>query len=108
MRKKLKALLDEHAAPTRCCTADVKGEVGAILRVARKAQQQLLEYKALLMEAELDPDRDPSSDGTLEHIQQTFAAIERNANAFVEHGRKLAHDFTQLDRYLAEQRRFLP
>jgi hypothetical protein len=107
MHPKLQAVFDQHDKPTFACKRDVHDQLTPILKVASAVQKQMIEYKSLVAEAEL-ADHDGAIDGTVEHIRQTFAAVEREANAFVEHGRGLAHALAQLDRYLAEQRKHLP
>lgn len=101
MHTQLKAVFDEHDNASHASKRDVHDQLAPILAIATAVQRQVLEYKSLLMQAEL-ADHDHALDGKIEHMRQTFAAAEREANAFMEHGRNLAQCFTQLDRYMAD------
>lgn len=102
MHEALRAVFREHRNPSHCSKQQVQDQLAPILRMAKAAQLQLVELKALVAEAGLVP-HNGEADGTMEHIHQTLAAAERRVNAFVENGRAVAQDFAQLERYLAEQ-----
>jgi hypothetical protein len=102
MHPALRALFDEHASPTHASKRDVHNQLGLILTASTAVRKQVLEYKTLLEQAEL-ADHDHQLDGTMEHISQRFASIERELNAAVQHERNLAAIFVELDRYMTEQ-----
>lgn len=95
-------LFEEHRAPSHATKQDVHDQLSPVLRVGALVQKQMIEYRSRLTAAELSPDG-AGLEGTAEHIHQTFAAVEREASAFVSAGRQLAKAMTQLDRYLTER-----
>lgn len=104
MHTKVRAFFDEHAAPGHCDKRAVHDQLSPIVRMAAKAQQQVLEYRTLITEATLAADHDPAFNGKLEMMHQTFGAMERSAAALSLAARDLARDTAQLDRYVAEWR----
>ncbi len=97
----LQAVLDEHQAPTHASQDDLRGLLVPIVDAATKVQQQLLQYRRLLVIAETAP-HDTRLDGKLEHVHQTLGALEREAAALVAAARQLVRGAVQWDRYLAE------
>ena len=100
----MQAVFDEHATPTHLSKRALHDQLAPILVVVTAAQHQLVALKALVAQAEL-ADHDHATDGTMEHIRQTFAAAEREVNATMEHARGAAHAFVQLERYMSEQKK---
>lgn len=93
------ALFAEHAAPTYAAKDSIRAEIGVLLALGANVQKQMIEYKSLLVEAQMS-DTDPVLESKYEHIHQTFAGIEREVNAFVNAGRLLASALNQLDTYI--------
>lgn len=106
MHTELDAFFDEHDKPSHASKRHVHDKLGAILALAVPVRMQLVKYKGLLEQAEM-ASHDHSMDGTLEHIRQTIDAADRELGKVVDHGRNLALAFTQLERYMADQRKFL-
>lgn len=101
MRQAIEDLFAEHATPTHATTRHVHDGIRPLLAIGAKVQQQFAEYHRRLSEIELS-DHDGSIDPLLESIRQTLGAADREAGAFVLHGRELAKAFVQLDRYMPD------
>jgi hypothetical protein len=99
MHPELQAFFDEHEKPAHASKRDVHDHTAKAGRLVANIMKQVLEYKALIMEAEAAP-HDPALDSKMEMMHQTFGAIERNAQAVAHHYRELTKDFAQLDRYV--------
>lgn len=98
----LKKLFAEHEKPTHCCKGDVHAQIGPILALGAAVQKQMIEYRQALMDELLEDDSQASK---VEIFHQTFGAAERQAAEFVQAGRQLALTFTQLDRYVADDKK---
>ena len=101
MHKELTAFFDQHASPTHIAKPDIHAGLSPVARLAAKVQQQVLEYRVLIAEAEMAP-HDQKLDGKLEMMHQTFGAMERESAALSSAARNLAQCATQLDRYMGE------
>lgn len=96
----VQALFDEHRKPTHACKRDLHDACAPLLDLGARTQQQLAEYRRRVMAIEMSAAADPELVGKFEHMHQTFAAVEREAMAFVQAGRSLTQAVSQLDRYV--------
>lgn len=103
MHAELQAVFDEHERPTHASKKAVHEQLGAILRLAGLAQQQVIVYRSLIAQAEVAP-HDHALDSKMEMMHQTFGAYEREAAILATCARNLAQVATQLDRYVTEWR----
>jgi hypothetical protein len=104
MHAKLQQLFDEHDAPTHTCKRDIHDALAPMVRLAASIQKQVLEYRTLVTEATLDAEHDDATmGGTLEHMHQTFGALEQHAAALTAAARGIALAAEQLDRYMRER-----
>lgn len=101
MHTELQAVFDEHEAPKHCCKRQAHDAIGPVVRLAAKAQQQVIEYRTLIAQAEVAP-HDHALDGKMEMMHQTLGAMEREATALAAAARNLGQTHTQLERYMAE------
>ncbi len=101
MTPSLADVFAEHDDPTHASKREIHDQLAVILAIGADVQKQMIEYRSKLMAAQLVDD---TLTGQMEHMHQTFGAAEREATTFVTAGRNLAMCFTQLDRYMAEQR----
>jgi hypothetical protein len=105
MHETLQQLFDEHDAPTHACKRDIHDALAPMVRLAASVQKQVLEYRTLVTEATLSASHeDAAMGGTLEHMHQTFGALETHAAALTTAARGIAQAAEQLDRYMAERR----
>lgn len=104
MKEQLQRIFDEHDAPTYAGKRDVQDALLPMVRLAAKAQQQVLEYRTLITEAALAADHDPAYSGKLELMHQTFGAVERNSTTLSAAVRELAQSMEQLDRIMSESK----
>lgn len=102
MHHTLQKVFDEHGSPTHASKRHVHDQLTPIVRLAAKAQQQVLEYRVLITEASLSDEHDPRLDGKLELMHQTFGAMERAASNLTSAARELAQATAQLDRYVVD------
>jgi hypothetical protein len=100
----LHAVFAQHDQPSHCGKRDVHDGLRPISALVARMHKQVIEYRAVLAEAHLTDD---SLAGSVEHIYQTLGAAEREIAALETAQRNVAKAFTQLDRYMAEQRKSL-
>lgn len=100
--KHIQPVFKEHEQPQHCCKREVHDHLAPVVRLAAKAQKQVLEYRTLITEATLAAEHDHALDSKLEHMHQTFGAMEREAGALAAAARGLAQATQQLDRYIEE------
>lgn len=89
----------EHRQPKHASKRAVHDQLSPIMAMAADVQRQVIEYRAALVQAQLSDD---SLAPNIEHMYQTFGAIDREVANLVAAGRALAQAFTQLDRYIAD------
>lgn len=104
MKDSLQRIFDEHDTPTHASKRDVHDALSPMVRLAAKAQQQVIEYRVLITEAAVAADHDPAYSGKLESMHQAFAAIERQSAALSAAARELAQSMEQLDRIMGESK----
>lgn len=101
MHAELKAFFAEHQNPTHTSKRAVHDKLMDFGKLAADAQKQVIQYGALL-DGALHAEHDHALDGKVEHMRQTFGAMQREADLFAQAARNLGQTFTQLDRYVAE------
>lgn len=104
MKEQLQRIFDEHEAPTHASKRDVHTALSPMVRLAAKAQQQVLEYRMLITEAAVADDHDPAYSGKLEMMHQAFGAIERQSATLSTAARELAQSMEHLDRIMGESK----
>jgi hypothetical protein len=105
MNEHVQRLFAEHDKPTHCDAIALHVGLGPVGRLAATVRKQVLEYQALLEElSHSDPYNAHGLDGIVEHLHQTFGALEREATALTLAARELGKGSKQLERYMADAR----
>lgn len=102
MTPALKAVFAECKKPAHVCRKDVNAQLGPILALAARAQQQMAVHRQNLLKAELTADEPDLVRGLLERLHQTAGAVDREAKVVIDAGRAMSLSFDQMERYSAE------
>ncbi len=98
----VKAIFAEHKKPSHCCKTDLLECMRPLLALVSKERAQSSQYRALLADAENDPELPNDLRGKLEMLNQTEAACERATAIATEALRELTKISVQRDRQYTE------
>jgi hypothetical protein len=101
-KPEITALFAEHDEPTHCSRQTLSDGLAPVDQLVASVRKQVLEYQLKVSAWEAAIAADDPSDGQLEHMHQTFGALEREAAALATATRNLGKAMRQLDRYMAD------
>jgi hypothetical protein len=77
MHPKVKAIFDEHAAPKHCAREHVMAATKPLAAFVARFQRQTMELRALVLEAETEPDLPDALRGKIDMLHSKLARRDR-------------------------------